>query len=139
MDGLLIGLSWLAYVIGRAWHRRGATPPKPPAPPSSPSVKLDTRTVAEAAWEYERWVIEPTTVANPETKEQALRYIANAIVPLMGHVRMCDVTPELERGFGEVLWHQYDDYRPVHVWKDLMRVSRGAMTRRTGPDSSLGD
>lgn len=76
---------------------------------------------------------------NPETKEQALRYIANAIVPLMGHVRMCDVTPELERGFGEVLWHQYDDYRPVHVWKDLMRVSRGAMTRRTGHDSSLGD
>lgn len=98
--------------------------------PSSPGALPDTRTVADAAFDYCRWVIEPETMASDETKQRALSYVQQLIVPLVGHVRLEDVDRDLEHGVCHVLHAQVEDWRPAHVWRDLLRVSRQSMTRR---------
>lgn len=86
---------------------------------------VDTRTLWEVAFDYEREVIDPQMCfASDEARERGLRYLNHLILPLVGHVRMCDVDEELEKGVGVTLWHQADDYGPTHVWKDFLRVTR---------------
>lgn len=124
--------SRLARLLDRArlaTARRYATNALLGPAPSPPVVPPDTRTIADVAWLYELDVIGPETYATDEQRQRALTYVSQQIVPLVGHVRVCDVTPELERGVGAVLYAQCESYGPPHVWKDLLRITRSHYRR----------
>lgn len=90
---------------------------------------VDTRTLWECAFDYEREVIEDTE-ASDWARDKALCCLNKLILPLMGHVRMCDIDRQLEHGYAAVLWAQFDDYRPAHVWHDFLRVTRARYRAR---------
>lgn len=84
-----------------------------------------TVTISEVAFDYQRAVLELTDISDA-TKDRALHLVQRMIVPLIGHVRLDDVTPELEKGTLAVLVVQVPgDERTIGlVWRDLLRWGR---------------
>lgn len=99
-----------------------------PRPPVA-RIRASPTTLAEVAFEYERALLEVETAA--ATKERALAVISQIIVPLMGHVRLNDVSPELEEGVRLVIAAQVNDDWPGGVWADMVRWGRSQAARRT--------
>jgi len=85
--------------------------PEPPMPSGG-----ELLTLREWAFEYERMVIgSETSIAR---RERALHLVSRLIVPLVGHVRVCELDDELVRSIGHVL--------AIHARKDQARcVARG--------------
>jgi hypothetical protein len=98
-----------------------------------------TLTIAEVAFDYQRAVLELDDISDA-TKDRAIHLVQRMIVPLVGHVRLDDVTPELERGTLAVLTAQApDDQRgPAVVWQDLLRWGRANCGRRPPTTSADG-
>jgi hypothetical protein len=79
-------------------HREATAPigPEPPAPSGG-----ELLTLREWAFEYERMVIASETA--PAQRERYLYLVSRLIVPLVGHVRVCELDDELVRSVGHVL------------------------------------
>ena len=130
---ILLG-ALLAYAIPRLARERARRPVRPLS--FGPSRELlGLVTVADVAFDYERAVLELDDISD-ETRERALWALSRIIVPLLGRVRLDDVTPQLEEGVGTVLRAQLDvdDYWVIHVCNDVLRWGRqnvAASTQRT--------
>jgi hypothetical protein len=93
-------------------------------------------TVAEVAFDYERAILELDDISET-TKDRAMWALSRIIVPLVGHVRLDDVTSELETGVGAVLRARLDseDDWVGHVWDDLLRWGRDNLALSNRHDS----
>lgn len=82
-------------------------------------------TVADVAFNYERAILDLDNVSEA-TKERAMRSLSGLIVPLVGHVRLDDVTSQLEYGVDVVLRAQLGQNEAwvIHLWHDLLRWGR---------------
>lgn len=79
----------------------------PPAPSAGELVPL-----ADWAFDYERMMI--TSESPPVERERALRVLSLLVVPLVGHVRVCELDDELVRSVGRVLKAQLSpNHAPV--------------------------
>ena len=110
-----------------------------PAPPLTfaPRHEFGAVTVADVAFDYERAVLELDDVSE-ETKERAIWAASRVVAPLVGRLRLAEVTPELETGVGTVIRARLDPDQEwvVHVWADLLRWGRqqqqAASSQRAG-------
>lgn len=129
---LLIGLGFYGYQLSRRRGRqsqlahersleRGDQLPPPDEPvtvvrPPAPSAG-ELLPLADWVFDYERMMI--TTDSPPVERERALRVLSLLVVPLVGHVRVCELDDELVRSVDRVLKAQLPpNHAPVaeHTW-----------------------
>lgn len=124
---LVIGLAFYGYELGRRrWcarrqstherslEQRGDRPLTPADPvtlmsPPAPSAG-ELLPLADWAFDYERMMI--SSESPPVERERALRVLSLLVVPLVGHVRVCELDDELVRSVRRVLTAQL---RPNHA------------------------
>lgn len=124
---LVIGLGFYGYQLGRrrgrarrqlaherSLEQRGDRPPtpddlvtviRPPAPSAGELLPL-----ADWVFDYERMMI--ASESPPVERERALRVLSLLVVPLVGHVRVCELDDDLVRSVDRVLKAQL---RPNHA------------------------
>jgi hypothetical protein len=110
-------VSRLVRSLSRARERRNtaggetAAAPAPDAPPADPpSAQIglepplpspgELLPIRDWAFEYERMVL--SDMAGAE-RERAIQLVSRFVVPLVGHLRVCELNDELVRSFGHVL------------------------------------
>ncbi len=120
---LLICLVLIAYALKR--RRDRGQPALPPLPFAPRRPRFGTLTVAEVAFEYERAILELDDVS-ALNKNRAVWALSQFVVSLVGHVRLDEVTRDLETGIRAVLIAQLEDEGDWVgcVWDDLLRWGR---------------
>ena len=81
-----------------------------PTPPSAGQL----RPLADWAFDYGRMLLESTALGARE-RDHALHSLQRLIVPLIGHVRLCDIDDELLLGARRVVACQLDDPEGAYV------------------------
>jgi hypothetical protein len=113
-----------------AWLSRARRPesaPPPARPPTPLPIAPELCPLRDAAFDYERLVLEMSAQAPVAECEHALHVISHLIVPLVGHVRVCDLDDELVRSVERVLAAQLSGERGAYaalLWKQFADWSR---------------
>jgi hypothetical protein len=84
------------------------------------------RSVADWAFDYERMVIAAAD-ASPALREEALHVVSRLAVPLVGHVRLCQLDDELVASVRRVLAAQLPDERArpaARIWTHFVGWAR---------------
>ena len=112
----VIARTWRAAGVRRPWrHARALTP--------TPGY---LRPLEHWAFDFERDTLELTTISSGQ-KTLASHLLSQLVVPLVGHVRLCDVDRDLERGVAAVLRAQTGIYHAdyaAELWHGFLRWSR---------------
>jgi hypothetical protein len=117
----LIGLALGARALRRRCRTQAPPSPLRFAPQRQ---RFGALTVADIAFDYERAILELDDVKE-ETKTHAAWALSRIILPLVGDVRLDDVTRDFESGVRAVLVGQLEDKDWVgHVWDDLLTWGR---------------
>jgi hypothetical protein len=107
---------WRSVVARRPGQRAHALTPTP----------RQLRPLEQWAFDFERDSLE-VTCTSPEQKTRASYLLSQVVMPLVGHVRLCDVDRDIERGVASVLRAQtdlyYADYA-AELWHGFLRWSR---------------
>lgn len=125
-----VALGFVAYLV-YDWQRRAKQRPDAAQVPAvvraagvvcAPEVVRAPMTITDLAVAYERAVLDLDTVAD-ETKTQALRWMAEAIVPLVGRLPIEALTQDLRDGVSAVLVEETvdDAEHVIYVWNDFVR------------------
>lgn len=143
---ILVALGFCAYrfAVRRVRSRRRLAPgdclrqsesaaPAPRRKPASLAPTLpdapsdgELRSLADWAFEYERMVI-ASRAATAAQRDQALHLVSHLIVPLVGHVCVCELDDELVRSVRRVLAVQLrEDQAPyaARVWTHFVGWAR---------------
>jgi hypothetical protein len=85
-----------------SWSPAGTQPAPQPELPASPAPSTgELATIADWAFDYERAVI--AADVPPSQADRTLYAINRLVVPLVGHVRICELDDELVRSVSRVL------------------------------------
>lgn len=117
-----LGLYFLAPHVRRAVGARGSFYR---ARALTPTPRR-RRALEEWAFDFERHTLELTNVST-EQKMLSSRLLSGVVMPLVGHVRLCDVDRDLERGVASVLRAQTGYYLgpyAAELWLGFLHWSR---------------
>ena len=122
---ILCSCCGLGCLIVRAWRAAGVRLPWRDAHALTPTPRY-LRPLEQWAFDFERETLELTAVS-PAQKALASHLLSQLIVPLIGHVRLCDVDTDLERGVASVLRAQPGSYQTdyaAELWHGFLYWSR---------------
>lgn len=123
---LILGGCYALY-CGAPWLRRLFAEAVPTRATDLPAPTPDSlRRLAEWAFDFERDLLERRALSS-EQKRLVGSLLTEVVMPLIGHVRLCNVDAELERAVATVLrvqvgWLQGDYV--VEVWLTFLSWSR---------------
>jgi hypothetical protein len=115
----------LGYVVVRVWRTIGRRGPWSNARGLTPTPR-HLRPLEQWAFDFERDIIEAPAISSGQ-KARASDLLSQLVVPLVGHVRLCDVDRDLEQGVASVLRAQLGlhqgDYA-AELWHGFLHWSR---------------
>ena len=109
----------LGYVVVRVWRTIGRRRPWSNARGLTPTPR-HLRPLEQWAFDFERDLIEAPAISSGQ-KTRASDLLSQLVVPLVGHVRLCDVDRDLEKGVASVLRAQIGTHRGLRC-RALARV-----------------